>query len=178
VVISIRGRITEVNRACEKLSGFALDEIRGRTMWNVLAVPEEVKLLEDICRAVQHGVSPVECESQLMTKHSARRWIAGRWPCSPIRRRDPMDHRHLAPTSPASARPKNAPPRRAADGHGRGQVERLGRNRRHRTPPPAAAAPIPTASNRFVVDGRCLSGGLCRHPVPRHRAGGFSFYSV
>src|SRR5688572_29154597 len=41
LVLDVRGRIVLFNRACETLSGYRSDEIRGRAVWDVLVPPEE-----------------------------------------------------------------------------------------------------------------------------------------
>jgi hypothetical protein len=49
----------------------------------VFSAPEEIKLHEDIFRAIQHGIFPVECECQLMTKQGERRQIAWTYTAQP-----------------------------------------------------------------------------------------------
>jgi len=76
LVLDARGQIFRINRACEELTGFSLEEIKDRPIWNVFPVPEEEALFPTIFHKLRSGVSPVEYESLLLTKHSDRRRIA------------------------------------------------------------------------------------------------------
>lgn len=79
LVLDPQWRIIHVNRACQKTTGFAADEIVGRPVWNVFTVQEEAgwyRTLMDRCR---ESGGPVEYESYLQTKHGGRRRIAWRY---------------------------------------------------------------------------------------------------
>jgi PAS domain S-box-containing protein len=77
LVLDAQGRIVRVNRACEKVAGFSLDEIRSRTLWEVFPTPKDADRFHTIFAELRQGVSPLEYESLLLTKHSEQRWI--RW---------------------------------------------------------------------------------------------------
>lgn len=76
LVLDAQGQIFRINRACEELTGFSLDEIKDRPIWSVFPVPGEEALFPTIFQKLRAGVSPVEYESLLLTKHSDRRRIA------------------------------------------------------------------------------------------------------
>lgn len=76
LVLDGQGRIISANRACEEITGFGSDEIKDRPIGNVFPAPEEVSLFQDIFQKLRDGVSPVEYESILLTKHSDRRQIS------------------------------------------------------------------------------------------------------
>jgi PAS domain S-box-containing protein len=78
----LRGQIISINLACQRLTGFSLEEIKGRHVWNVLCVAKEVDLCRRHLEELREQKSPVEYESLLLTKHSEQRQIA--WSCSAI----------------------------------------------------------------------------------------------
>jgi PAS domain S-box-containing protein len=44
VVLDRQGRIVRFNRACERTTGYSFDEVRGQLLWELLLIPEEVKI--------------------------------------------------------------------------------------------------------------------------------------
>ncbi len=79
LILDRQWRIVHVNRACQSITGFAAAEIEGRPIWDVFVVQEAngwVRTLMDRCHESR---KPVEYESVLQTKHSARRRIAWRY---------------------------------------------------------------------------------------------------
>lgn len=86
LVLDPEGRIVRANRACEQLTGFPSDEIAGRPIWDVFPVPDEADLFQSVFKRLHKGVSAMEHESQLLTKHGVRRQIC--WSYSVVRRAD------------------------------------------------------------------------------------------
>jgi PAS domain S-box-containing protein len=82
LVLDSRGQVVSINPACQRLSGFSLEEIKGRHVWNVLCVAKEVDLCRRHLEQLREQKSPLEYESLLLTKHSEQRQIA--WSCSTI----------------------------------------------------------------------------------------------
>ena len=70
------GRLLGMNRAARVLTGFSLDDVCGRRMWEVFPVPEESDLFQKIFRRLRQGTASVEYESSLLAKDSTRRRIA------------------------------------------------------------------------------------------------------
>jgi PAS domain S-box-containing protein len=70
------GRLLRANRAAQKLTGFSLDDLSGRWMWEVFPAPGEADLFQTIFRKLRHGTASVEYESSLLAKDSTRRRIA------------------------------------------------------------------------------------------------------
>jgi len=75
LVLDAQGRILRVNHACENITGFSSDEIQGRPIWDVFLVPEEAGVHQAALGKLREGVSPIEFESLLLTKHSDGRRI-------------------------------------------------------------------------------------------------------
>lgn len=46
IVLDLDGRIIRFNHACEKLSGYSFDEVRGRVFWNVLIPTEDISAIK------------------------------------------------------------------------------------------------------------------------------------
>ncbi|HUT93385.1 MAG TPA: PAS domain S-box protein [Thermoguttaceae bacterium] len=86
LVLDPQGRIVRANRACEHLTGFASDEIEDRPIWDVLPVPDEADSFRTVFNRLNKGVSTMEHESQLLTKHGERRQIC--WSYSVVRGAD------------------------------------------------------------------------------------------
>jgi len=76
LVLDKEGVIQHINRAGEKVTGFSLAEIEGRRIGEVLPVPEETNLFQDLFEKLANGNAAVKYESFLLTKHSKRRRIA------------------------------------------------------------------------------------------------------
>jgi len=76
LVLDPQGRIRHINRACERVTGFTLAELRGRLLWDALVAPGDIKVFEQILQRLQGGISPVECEGLLLTKHAHQRNLA------------------------------------------------------------------------------------------------------
>jgi PAS domain S-box-containing protein len=83
LVLDQDGRIIRMNRACEQITGFSSEEIEERPIWDVFPVPNEADLFQTVFKRLQTAASPIEHESQLLTKHSDRRQI--RWSHSVVR---------------------------------------------------------------------------------------------
>lgn len=76
LVLDCKGTIAQINRACEDLTGFSLDEVRGRSIGEIFPVGGESQLYERIFARLRRNSAPVEYESHLITKGSDRRRIA------------------------------------------------------------------------------------------------------
>ncbi|NIS38577.1 PAS domain S-box protein, partial [Candidatus Saccharibacteria bacterium] len=42
-VLDTEARIVRFNRACERISGYSFEEVKGRPFWDFLLLPEEVE---------------------------------------------------------------------------------------------------------------------------------------
>jgi PAS domain-containing protein len=48
VVLDREGRIARFNRACERTTGYSFDEVRGRLLWDLFLIPDEVKQVKAV----------------------------------------------------------------------------------------------------------------------------------
>jgi PAS domain S-box-containing protein len=76
VVLDTQGRIVRFNRACEKLTGYAFDEVKGQPFWDLFLVPEEMGSVRTIFRELQAGELPNKHENYWLTRDGERRLIA------------------------------------------------------------------------------------------------------
>ncbi len=76
LVLAPSGRIVRANRACELMTGYSSDEVRDRTIWSALLVPDEADTLKSIFARLRSDPGPIVHEGYLLTKHAERRRIA------------------------------------------------------------------------------------------------------
>jgi len=82
LMLDCEGRIIEINRACEQVTGFSQGETKNRHFWNVFTAPEEISLFRATFQKLRQGTTPIRYESSLLTKHSERHRVA--WSCAAI----------------------------------------------------------------------------------------------
>jgi len=76
VVLDTQGRIVRFNRACERTTGYFLDEIRGRYVWELFLIPEEVEPIKAVFEELRTGAFPNEYENYWLTRNGEARLIA------------------------------------------------------------------------------------------------------
>ncbi len=73
-----QGRIVSFNKACEQITGYLFPEVRGRYIWDVLLIPEEVEPFKNAFSNLKAGsCSEYKYESCWVTKDGTRRRIVG-----------------------------------------------------------------------------------------------------
>jgi PAS domain S-box-containing protein len=75
VVLDREGRIALFNAACERLTGWSEDEVKGRTWWE-LAPPEDAAVVEQAFRRALASEGSPELEHEWITKEGALRRVA------------------------------------------------------------------------------------------------------
>ena len=76
IMLDLDGRIVDMNRACEQLTQYRVDEIRNKPLWSALAGPEDAALLEAVFRGARTDQSPNEFDGYVMAKDGTRRRVA------------------------------------------------------------------------------------------------------
>lgn len=76
VVLDRQGRIVRFNRACEKITGHAFEEVKHKYVWELFIIPEEVRLVKGIFKELQAGLFPNNAENYWVTKEGKRRLIS------------------------------------------------------------------------------------------------------
>lgn len=76
LVLAPQGTIHEANRACADITGFAPQELQGRSVWNALMLPEEVDAAKRAIGRLQQGEKSEHFETFILTRGGERRRIA------------------------------------------------------------------------------------------------------
>ncbi len=86
VVLDADGRITSFNRACEEITGYRLDEVRGRTVWELFLESDEAAAVRDIFAQLERDGVPGHHQNHWLTRDGERRLIA--WSNAALRAED------------------------------------------------------------------------------------------
>ena len=76
VVLDVDSRIVYWNQACSDLTGYLLQEVRGREFWDFLLVAEEVEPVRMSMAQLASETHPARIANYWVTKSGERRWIA------------------------------------------------------------------------------------------------------
>ena len=76
VVLDADGRIVHWNHCCSDLTGYSLEEVRGRKLWDFVLVPEEVEPVRAAFATLLTSERPSRYANYWVTKTGERRWIA------------------------------------------------------------------------------------------------------
>jgi PAS domain S-box-containing protein len=76
VVLDRQGRIVRFNRACEKLTGYAYVEVKGKPFWDLFLIPEELEAVQATFEELRAGQFLSQRENYWVTKDGTRRLIA------------------------------------------------------------------------------------------------------
>ncbi len=76
IILNAQGRILRFNRACERITGYSLNEVRGKYFWDFLIPPEEKERLVNHFEQLQRGQVPGDYENSWVTQGGDRRIIS------------------------------------------------------------------------------------------------------
>ncbi|MFQ5752495.1 MAG: PAS domain-containing protein, partial [bacterium] len=76
VVLNFQGRIVHFTRACEQTTGYSFDEVKGKHVWDVFLIPEEVAAVKAVFTELKAGQFPNKCKSHWLTKDGDCRLIS------------------------------------------------------------------------------------------------------
>ncbi len=76
IVLDPKGQIVRFNQACEQITGYSFDEVKGRHFWNLFLLPEQVEPVKAVFEQLRSGEAPKEYENYWVTKDGSRRLIA------------------------------------------------------------------------------------------------------
>ncbi len=76
VVLDPAGRIVRFNRACERTSGYAFEEVRYKYVWELFTVADEAQRFKSIFEQMRSGQAQPEYESHWVTRDGSRRLIS------------------------------------------------------------------------------------------------------
>lgn len=63
------GKIIYLNEACERIVGLTLDQVKGKCIWDLCMIPEEVEITQAIFQQVLSGKYPLKNHSYLVDKN-------------------------------------------------------------------------------------------------------------
>jgi PAS domain S-box-containing protein len=75
VVLDSQGRIVRFNQACEQVTGYSFDEVRGKYLWNLFILPEAVESVKVCIEQLRDHKSPKEYEDYWVRKDGSLRLI-------------------------------------------------------------------------------------------------------
>jgi PAS domain S-box-containing protein len=75
LVFDAEGRVLRFNRACQEITGYTFEEVRGRHIWDFLVAPEQIEWAKELVRT---GSYPLDQEGVWFTKNGERRNVAWR----------------------------------------------------------------------------------------------------
>ncbi len=76
LVLTPEGRIVRFNRSCQQVSGYSIEEVRGKCYWDVLSAPESIRTTKAAIRQVATGREVLQGDAWWLTKAGQRRLIA------------------------------------------------------------------------------------------------------
>ncbi len=79
-VLDPDGRIVRFNRACELTTAYALEDVRGRRIWEFFNQEEEAERARTVLSQLSADLLPQDFQSHWVTRHNTHRLIA--WSCS------------------------------------------------------------------------------------------------
>ncbi|NLX11133.1 MAG: PAS domain S-box protein [Chloroflexi bacterium] len=75
IVLDGEGRIVRFNRACEQITGYRFDEVRGKTLWETVLPPEAIEPVRGMFHTLMSGDFPRQFENDWLTRSGQRRRI-------------------------------------------------------------------------------------------------------
>ncbi|MEH1856023.1 MAG: GAF domain-containing protein [Nostoc sp.] len=76
IVLDTQGQIVRFNQACEQITGYSFDEVRGRYVWNLFLLPEELEPVKGVFNQLLTGEGFLKYENYWVMKDGSRRLIA------------------------------------------------------------------------------------------------------
>ncbi len=76
VVLDSDGCIVQFNQACQDTTGYRFDEVRGKHVWDLFLIAEELEQVRNIFKSLKAGHFPNTHENYWLTKDGSRRLIA------------------------------------------------------------------------------------------------------
>jgi PAS domain S-box-containing protein len=75
LVLDPEGRIVNFNRACERLTGYLAEEMKGQFLWDRLILPKEQEFMQSVFEKLKAGAPPITYENGWLPRNGERRAI-------------------------------------------------------------------------------------------------------
>jgi PAS domain S-box-containing protein len=76
LVLDAEGRIVRFNRACEELTGYPFEEVRGKQVWDLFILPGEIEGVKGVFKNLRSGMFPNRHVNFWRTRDGNRRLIS------------------------------------------------------------------------------------------------------
>jgi PAS domain S-box-containing protein len=76
VVLDVQGRIVRFNRACERITGYLFDEVRGKPIWDLFLIPEEREPVKAVFARLTSERLPSNYENYWVARDGSRHLIS------------------------------------------------------------------------------------------------------
>jgi len=76
VVLDSEGRIVRFNHACEQISGYSLDEVKMKHVWDIFLIPEEIDRVKAVFEELRSYKIPNKTENYWVTESGECRLIS------------------------------------------------------------------------------------------------------
>ncbi|MBI3191419.1 MAG: PAS domain S-box protein, partial [Pedosphaera parvula] len=76
LVLDAQDRIVRFNHACERTTGYSLEEVQGKRVWDLFRTPQESVAVRKILARLHEGEFPMRYENHWLTREGERRLIA------------------------------------------------------------------------------------------------------
>jgi PAS domain S-box-containing protein len=76
MTLDMHGRVVDMNRACEELTHFRLDDVRDRPFWQAMVTPEDAELVKVIFQSSRNSQIPSEFEGEVVARDGSRRRVS------------------------------------------------------------------------------------------------------
>jgi PAS domain S-box-containing protein len=77
LVLDRQGRVVRFNQACEALTGYTEEEVKGRVFWDIFLLPEEAGAVKKVFANLTAGAPLLQHSNYWVTRSGERRYI--RW---------------------------------------------------------------------------------------------------
>lgn len=76
VVCDLQGRIVRFNRACEEITGYSFEEVKGKYGWDLFLLPEDIEPVKAIFQKLQTGQVSSNYENSWLTRNGTPRMLS------------------------------------------------------------------------------------------------------
>ncbi len=76
VVLDRHGSVVSFNRACELATGYSFEEVKGKKVWDILILPEEIEPVKRVFAGLRAGMFPSQFENYWVAKDGRRLLIS------------------------------------------------------------------------------------------------------
>ncbi len=76
MTLDIDGRVVDMNRACEELTQFQLNEVRDQPFWQAMVSPDDADLVKLIFQSSRGSQIPSEFEGEVVSRDGKRRRVS------------------------------------------------------------------------------------------------------